>query len=124
MLLVENYLDESPIHGRGLFAGRDIEPGEVVWTLVPDFDRVYSPAEFEALPEIARNFVEAYAFWENGLIILTGDHDKFTNHAEDPNTFVAENGDIIAKRTIKAGEEITADYKEFDEKWHKKFEKP
>lgn len=120
MLLVKTYLDSSTIQGLGLFAGEDISAGEMIWTFAPGFDRIYSCEEYDALPEPARIFIEKYGYWSNGKIFFTADFDRHTNHSDNPNTYMAESGDMIAKRDIRRGEEITSNYRDFDEKWEQK----
>ena len=123
MLTVKTYLDKSPIAGLGVFAGENISKDRVIWTFVTGFDRIMTEEDRMALPEPARTYLETYAFWENGKIVFTGDNDRFTNHSDSPNTYVATNGDIHAKNDIPQGTEITGNYKEFDEKWQAKLQK-
>ena len=76
-----------------------------------------------AKKEDAVQFIERYSFFENGRYILGGDHDRFFNHQEAAraNTFMLPSGDIAAKTDIRKGEELTADYSEFDQKMTDKF---
>ena len=39
MMLVRNYIDKSPIHGVGVFAGEFIPKGTCIWELTPDATR-------------------------------------------------------------------------------------
>lgn len=116
MLLVKTVVRESAIHGLGLFADQDIAAGELVWEFDPLIDRILRVEDLERLPEHARLFVEVYSeyFADLGLLVLSGDNDRFTNHSADPNTVVVlPNGPaakVIAARDIAAGEEITCDY--------------
>ena len=49
------------------------------------------------------------------------DNEKYINHSDDPNcVFTADGNKAIAARDIKAGEEITQNYKDFDEKFGQK----
>ncbi len=113
MLLVKAYLDKSPIHGFGLFAGEFIRRGRKIWRFVEGYDRAYSPREFARLPKSAKNFIKFYGYWVDGEILLTVDHDRHINHSVDANTFW-RNGYSIARRDIRKGAEITNDYREFD----------
>jgi SET domain-containing protein len=116
VLLVRTVLRESAIHGLGVFADQDIPKGTVVWTLDPLIDRILTLDDLERLPDHVRLFVQVYSeyFSELGLVVLSGDNDRFTNHSADPNTVVVlPNGPaakVIAARDIAAGEEITCDY--------------
>jgi SET domain-containing protein len=113
MLLVKTYLDRSAIHGLGVFAGEFIRKGTKIWRFVEGFDRAYSPRQFARLPKPARDFIKFYGYRVDGEIILTGDHDHYINHSDDPNTYL-HNGYAIARRNIAKGMEITNDYREFD----------
>jgi hypothetical protein len=113
MLLVKTYLDKSPIHGIGVFAGERIAKGTKMWRFVEGYDHCYSLKQFAKLPKQAREFMQSYAYRVNGEVLFTVDNDRHTNHSNKPNTFL-RNGYVIAQRTIRKGEEITVDYREFD----------
>ncbi|MCC6303767.1 MAG: SET domain-containing protein [Rhodobacteraceae bacterium] len=116
VLLVRTVVKESPIHGLGLFADEFIPRGTEIWRFDPLLDRVLPLAELDRLPDHVRLFVEVYSeyFPERGLLVLSGDNDRFTNHAADPNTEVvlpnAPDARVIATRDIEVGAEITCDY--------------
>ena len=57
--------------------------------------------------------LQRYGHWVDGEILLTVDHDRHMNHADEPNTYL-KSGYAIARRNIRKGEEITNDYREFD----------
>ncbi|MGE0564207.1 MAG: SET domain-containing protein [Pseudolabrys sp.] len=113
MLLVKTYLDQSPIHGLGVFASETIPKGAKVWCYVEGFDRSWSPRQFAKLPKAAQEFVAYYGYRVDGEILLTVDNDHFINHSDDANTYWRD-GYIRAKRTIAKGEEITNSYRLFD----------
>jgi SET domain-containing protein len=113
MLLIKTYLDESAIHGLGVFAAEYIRRGTKVWRFVPAFDRVWSPREFAKLPKPARDFIQRHGYRVDGEILLTADHDHHINHSEDANTRW-HNGHIVARRDIPKGTEITNDYRMLD----------
>jgi len=113
MLLVKTYLDKSPIHGLGVFAGEFIRKGTKIWRFVEGFDRFYSPQQFVKLPKSARDFIKQHGYQVDGEILLTADNDHHMNHSDAPNTYL-RNGYAIARRNIRQGEEITNDYREFD----------
>ena len=62
MLLVKSYLDKSPLHGLGVFAGEFIRKGTKIWRFVEGFDRAYSPKQFAGLPKLARDFIRQHGF--------------------------------------------------------------
>jgi hypothetical protein len=113
MLLVKTYLDKSAIHGLGVFAGEVIRKGTKVWRFVDGFDRAYSPTQFAKLPKPARDYIWNYGYRVDGEILLTSDHDHHMNHSDNANTHW-HNGHIVATRTIRKGEEITNNYRQFD----------
>jgi len=113
MLLVKTYLDKSPIHGLGVFAGEFIRKGTRIWRFVEGFDRFYSPKQFAKLPKSARDFIAQHGYRVDGEILLTADNDHHMNHSDAPNTYL-RNGYAVARRNIRKGEEITNDYREFD----------
>lgn len=105
----------SPIHGKGLFALEPIGTGE----LIGMYDGRIVPANYDEVDE-----GYGYVLWmedKNGVFFgILGDGDtRYMNHQPDPlwpggggaNAVLSEGGPYIhAKRSIKAGEEITADY--------------
>jgi SET domain-containing protein len=114
MLLVKTYLGPSAIHGTGLFAGEPIAKGTVIWRFDPRFDRIFAKAERDALPETARQFLERYSYPEfpgSDRHMLDGDHARFMNHSETPNT--DSSTDTVAIRDIAEGEELLCDYRQF-----------
>ena len=116
MLLVRTSVRQSPIHGLGVFAEEDIPEGAILWRFEPFLDRVINEQELGAMPDHLVDFIEIYSeyFPELGVLVLSGDNDRFTNHSDDPNTeVVLPNGteaQVRARRLIVAGEEITCDY--------------
>ena len=114
MMLVKTYLGQSSIHGVGLFAAEPIAAGTVIWRYDERFDRRFTKAEREALPEPARSFMVTYSYPQSlgsDVYNLDGDHSRFMNHSETPNTeFIV---DTIAVRDIAVGEELVCDYRTF-----------
>jgi uncharacterized protein len=121
MLMVKTKLALSEIAGIGLFAAEDIVKGTVTWRLMPRFDLVISDADLNALPEPARSNMREHVYFHarSGLWVLCADNARFMNHANEPNTAgVHPDGSVegydIATRDIRAGEELTCDYRTFD----------
>jgi SET domain-containing protein len=116
VLLVRTSIRQSPIHGLGVFAEEDIPEGTVLWRFEPVLDRLIHEEDLRGLPDHLVDFIEIYSeyFPELGVLVLSGDNDRYTNHSDDPNTeVVLPNGPeahVRARRTIAAGEEITCDY--------------
>ncbi|MCU0853992.1 MAG: SET domain-containing protein [Rhodobacteraceae bacterium] len=116
MLLVPTSIRQSPIHGLGLFAEEDIPAGTIIWRFEPLVDRLIPEGELDRLPPHVAAYVDIYSeyFPDLGVLVLSGDNDRYTNHSDDPNTEVLlPNGPealVRARRDIAAGEEITCDY--------------
>jgi SET domain-containing protein len=96
----------SPIHGRGVFAARRIEAGEVIidWS---GCSEVLSDEALRALPREETIFVSVI----DGQNILFKPPARFINHSCKPNTRGGGRHDV-AIRAIEAGEEVTVDYVE------------
>jgi len=96
---------KSKIEGKGIFADRDFKMGEIVvrW----DISHQLTPEEVKKLPETEKRYVDYF----KGKHILMQSPAKYVNHSCDANTY-ADNFCDIAKRDIKKGEEITANYSE------------
>jgi SET domain-containing protein len=92
----------SPIHGRGVFAARRIEPGEVI---IDGCREVLSDQAVESLSRDERVFLSVI----DGRNILMNPPARFVNHSCDPNGRGTDLYDI-AIRVIEAGEEVTVDY--------------
>ncbi len=113
MLLVKTYVDKSPIHGLGTFAGETLPKGTKIWRFVEGFDQFYTPKQFRKLPKQAREFLKLYGYRVDGEVLFPGDYDRHINHSDKPNTYL-HNGYVITSRKIAKGTEITNDYREFD----------
>ena len=120
MMLIETRVAPSAIHGMGLFAAQPVPCGTPVWKFLPGFDHDFSPAQFAALPPLARAHTRWFCFVSraDGHVILSGDHACFINHSHAPNTGAAPDATppvvTVALRDIPAGEEITCNYLDYD----------
>jgi uncharacterized protein len=113
MLLVKTYLDKSPIHGIGVFAGEAIRKDEKIWRFVIGFDRFFSRKKFAKLPKPARDYIRLHGYQWKNEILLSMDYDTFMNHSDSPNTYF-RNGYVLARCNIRKGQEITNDYRAFE----------
>ena len=114
MLHVEANLGVSHIHGIGLFAAQFIPAGTIIWRFQAGFDVELSHEDFVQLTPAAQKQVSHYAYScpIGRRYFLSSDDDRFTNHSDTPNTHFVD-GCTVASRDIQAGEELTADYREF-----------
>ncbi len=114
MLRVRTRLAKSEISGLGLFADEDIAKDQIIYEHVDQFEQTFTPEQFDALAQLQKDFLRHYSFKRDGLRVVSIDDDRFINHSTDPNTY--ESGmDTYARRPIRRGEEITANYFDFDE---------
>lgn len=121
MLLVKTQLGMSAIDGIGLFAAQFIPRGSRVWQWSRGFDLRVSARELESLAFEARQTFLRYSYLSkrSGLYVLCFDNARFLNHCEKPNLIDesaedSEEGLDIAARDIEPGEELTSDYRDFD----------
>ena len=96
---------KSQIHGEGVFAARKIKKGEIV--LRWNNSHKLTKKEVHKLSEKEKRYIS----FIKGEYILMQPPERYVNHSCDANTY-AKNFCDIAKRDIKKGEEITADYSE------------
>lgn len=95
---------KSKIAGRGVFALRDFKPGEIVFQW--DLTNTLTDEQYAHLPAEQKRYVVRY----RGEWIYMLEPMRYINHSCDPNT-VPMNGADVVIREIKAGEEITSDYR-------------
>src|SRR6266436_3130454 len=92
----------SPIHGRGVFAARRIEPGEVI---IDGCREVLCDDAIRSLPTEERIFLSVM----DSQKVLMKPPARFVNHSCNPNARGTDWHDV-AIRVIEAGEEVTVDY--------------
>jgi hypothetical protein len=100
------------IAGRGMFARARIAKGEVV---VVWGGTVFSGAEVQAGKASKGSTVPIGEGVHLGSSAGTYDRERddvgdFVNHSCDPNTWMEDEVTLVARRDVKAGEELTADY--------------
>ncbi len=107
----------SPIHGRGVFAARDIAKGT---RIIEYRGRRIEWEEAQALPETDPDnpFHTFFFSLDDGRVIDAGQRGnaaRWINHSCDPNCKTEEDEAgrvwIYAKRAIAPGEELAYDYK-------------
>lgn len=112
MLLVEHFIAPSEIDGFGVFASRVIALGEVAWIFHPLIDIEIHEAELDGLPEHVVNRIRRHGeyYVDRSTFILSADGNAFMNHSDNPN--LEDLGDqLVARREILFGEELTCDYR-------------
>ena len=139
---VVSIIKPSPIGGVGLFAVRDIKEGEPIFEVWPHESGIYSIThdELHTLPEDLKNHI--YVTFSNNMVYhnkfgvkthIEKEYDKiffpleFGYHwvytwpktwmnsgLNKANTYCVSSNNSVAKRNIKRGEELLAEYgKEF-----------
>ena len=119
MFIIETFVGPSAIHGNGVFSCINVSAGSEVWRFHPPFDQVLLDSDVAGLPQMAKDFIEMYAYRcvdLGGKLVLSGDNARFLNHSDDPNTQELPFSSI-ARRSINAGDEITCDYGAFCSDW-------
>jgi len=120
MLLVKVELRKSDIDGLGCFTLEPIQKGQLLWVFDPRIDTRVRVSELNELPEAVQQYVKIYGFQEvvegEPVYTMCGDHSKFMNHADAPNTMTDPENPLveIAARDIQTGEELTCNYFSFD----------
>ena len=112
MFLIDTYLDKSKIHGIGVFSKENITKGKKIKEVKPEFEIRFNKTNLPRMPLALANFIQTHAHEENENEYCLGiDNEKYLNHSNNPT--VDEDG--IALKNIKIGDEITIDYRDFDD---------
>jgi len=116
MFHVKIELKKSKIHRIGLFAAQEISKGEKIYTGNEKLDLFLSEGEFSRLPEDEKNTIKHYGYLdkEKHKWHLSFDDIRFCNHGSNGNITLKDKS-LVAKRDIAKGEELTQDYREFEQ---------
>lgn len=116
MFHVRVELRQSAWHGIGLFAGEDISKGEKIYTENLSLDLLLSESEFSMLSDDEKKTIKHYGYFDKNKRKwhLAFDDIRFCNHSVDPN-LILKDGSLVAKKDIKKDEELTQDYRDFEE---------
>ncbi len=116
MFHVKIELKKSKIHGIGLFAGQDISKGQKIYTGNENLDLFLSEEECSKLALDEQNTIKHYGYFDKAKSKwhLSFDDIRFCNHSSDGNITLKEKS-LVAKRDIAKGEELTQDYREFEQ---------
>lgn len=119
MVHIKYKLDKSKLYGIGLFSEENLKKGQVVYTASPLLDVNITQEQFDSLDEKEKAEIKYWGFWDepNNAWHVDFDNSKFINHSYNPTlTQDPKHRDayLIAARDIKAGEELTQNYLEFE----------
>ena len=123
-------IKESPVHGKGLFSLEDIPKGSVYWSwegeskpLIGYDNRpniVYTREQLEKMEdkkELAKILHGGFYYADADVFIDLNDGTECTNHSDDWNSQIIYDESknykkmiCVARKAIKAGEEVTAYY--------------
>ena len=96
--------------GYGVFARERIPKGTITWVRCA-LDRVFTPAEVEALGPSYWPIIDRYAYRDGrDRYILNWDHAKFMNHSCEPTVLCPGFDFDVALRDLEPGDELTYDY--------------
>jgi SET domain-containing protein len=118
MLRVKTYLAQSSIPGAGLglFAAEDIPAGTLIWKFDDGWDLLKREADWP--DDVSKSFLKTYAYLsptsKKRLYVICIDNARFINHSARPTGTGGQSQVTVAARDIRAGEEITEDYRTFD----------
>jgi hypothetical protein len=116
MFLIPTYLAPSRIQGIGVFAAGDIPKGQLIWRFDPAVDWEFTAEELGRMPEPFQSRLKIYCYLNHrGTYWLCGDNARYVNHSEESNCDDTGGAVTVARRDIKAGEELTSDYRLFDQ---------
>ncbi|MDP4009759.1 MAG: SET domain-containing protein [Candidatus Shapirobacteria bacterium] len=114
----------SSIEGEGVFTNEDIPKNNIVWIYKSGYDLIMSKEDFKKLPSEEKSRIEKIGYlspWSNRWVFPPeNDAAQFTNHSRKNNLSTVYNKKIseepyfIANRDIRADEELTNNYYEFD----------
>ena len=114
MFLIDTYLDKSKIHGIGVFSKENVNKGEQIKEERPEFEIEFNKNKLPSMPLSLAKLIDTHAYERkigSGILVLGLDNEKYLNHSDNPSV----NDEGIALKNIKIGDEITIDYKNFDD---------
>ena len=114
MMLIDTYLDKSKIHGVGVFSNQNVKKGERIKEVRPEFEIEFNSENLPRMPLALAKFIDTHSYereFGSKMFVMGIDNEKYLNHSAAPSV----NDDGIALKDIKIGDEITIDYRDFDD---------
>jgi len=121
MIAIGHEVKASSIHGVGLFTKQDINQGVLIAKASPKLDLNISFDIFDSLDDKEKAKILYWGYFDArlGRYHVDFDDTRFINHSKDGNVtrdMAYSEMRLIAKRNIRAGEELTQNYLEFESK--------
>ncbi|MCA9351834.1 SET domain-containing protein [Patescibacteria group bacterium] len=118
MFLKKTYLEKSNIHGIGLFAGENIQKGEIIW-IPSDLFTLHIPEDkFKGLDISDQDIIRHYGYFHKEMNVwhFASDNSRFINHSVNPTIVRTKTGDgVQALVDIVRGDELTQNYSDFED---------
>lgn len=114
MFLIDTYLDKSKIHGVGVFSKENVKKGEKIKEVRPEFEIEFNSDNLPKMPLALAKFIYTHSYERelgSKILVIGIDNEKYLNHSDNPSV----NDEGIALKNIKIGDEITIDYRDFDD---------
>ena len=114
MLLIDTYLDKSKIQGVGVFAKENVKKGEKIKEVRSEFEIEFNSDNLPKMPLALAKFIDTHSYERelgSKILVMGIDNEKYLNHSDDAS--VDDEG--YALKDIKIGDEITINYKDFDD---------
>jgi hypothetical protein len=89
----------------------------LIWELAPGLDRLIGKDALAGLPPVLQEFAERYGYpspRDPDVLIVELDNGRFMNHQAAPKPRFDDPDAGYTLRAIRAGEELTCNYAEFD----------
>jgi uncharacterized protein len=108
----------SRVHGVGVLAIRDIPAGTLVFRGEDERAVWVRRSTVRKLPRAVRALYEDFGMVDGARLGVPANLNRlsvgwYVNHSEQPNLVAGDDGRFRALRRIRAGEELTADYRTF-----------
>ena len=125
MYLINVYVANSKVDGKGVFASEDIAEGNMIWKFETNYDLSVSLAEYESLSSLDKKKLKRIAYLSptsnkyiyppiNDPALFTNHHDSEYNISAKVDLTISEEPFFVANRNILKGEEIINNYHQFD----------
>jgi SET domain-containing protein len=119
MIHIKYKLRASDFHGIGLFTDQEIKKGELIYTASTLLDLNITQEQFDSLHQNEKDEILWWGFFDEPSQKWHVDFDvsKFINHSKEATVTQDENHDeayLVATHDIKAGDELTQNYLEFE----------